>query len=89
MPEMNDLQPNVILHGEQLFAAGIEGFSKTAGYPVVRCEAADLPLMPAMKAAIQKIEAAGLFVARVESEDSFAIRCINDRLNQRRLSRHS
>ena len=24
MPEMNDLQPNVILHGEQLFATGID-----------------------------------------------------------------
>lgn len=24
MPDMNDLEPNVILHGEQLFAAGID-----------------------------------------------------------------
>lgn len=68
----------------KLFHAGVEGFAQTAGYPVVRWEFSEPSLMGAAKRAIAELEAAGFSVARVESEESFALRCLNERLENRR-----
>ncbi|MBW3596769.1 MAG: hypothetical protein KY475_05775 [Planctomycetes bacterium] len=73
----------------RLFSAGIEGFALTAGHPAVCWECSEPPLMRAINGAIQQVEAAGFSVARVESEDSFTLYCINERLEkQRQLAPH-